>query len=458
MRMHKLINDIKYWLLIFSGEDRQIINKCNHDTKRQFYKIGLLVSFIFIGSCISAIVFMTHLFKDIKWISIPIGIIWAFMVTNIYTLLLYTISPIILPTAKKFWKNGVRHTEPIDLRHQSALTFLSGSMIFRMLFISVLAIIIAQPLNVTFLSGFAQTSLNTHKIEYRIKMIVSADSNFIKLEADEKSSLKLNRFALNSIDSFYYKAAETKILEDELFLNQSKVLLDSLKKYDNFSLASKAKHTKYLVFSNHLDSLINNEIQSDEIYLNSITTGNIENYNLKNSINRINDKIQSKVNAYINLFTLLNENDFYIKRIQILLSENPLAWFITLFVCIMFLIPIYWKFKLRKTDFYNERRELEIDIIESEYEAMKIAYSEKFKQRYVDYNERTLCILMPLIEKFKSINPIIHASHKKNLDDELKLKLIEKYEYWEDSPFRTKLKTGFVNLRDEKDFINKIYK
>ena len=47
------------------------------------------------------------------------------------------------------------------------------------------------------------------------------------------------------------------------------IKLRNIKKYNNFSLATKTKHTKYQFFSNRLEGLIQAEISSDEKFIQS---------------------------------------------------------------------------------------------------------------------------------------------------------------------------------------------
>ena len=84
----------------FSGEDFSIISKC--DLKIQFYfsLIGGFVLAILICCFISAYLFTDSIFHT-PIQDIGIALIWGFIVTNLYVLLLYTISPTILPISIK---------------------------------------------------------------------------------------------------------------------------------------------------------------------------------------------------------------------------------------------------------------------------------------------------------------------------------------------------------------------
>jgi hypothetical protein len=90
---------------------------------------------------------MSHVFDGARWMSVPIGILWALLVTNLYLLLLYTISPALLPVAEKKKYTGKYKVK----KTKNAINpFLSFSFLTRVGFITFLAIIIAQPFNVCF--------------------------------------------------------------------------------------------------------------------------------------------------------------------------------------------------------------------------------------------------------------------------------------------------------------------
>jgi hypothetical protein len=137
----------------FSGEDFSIISKC--DLKIQFYfsLIGGFVLAILICCFISAYLFTDSIFHT-PIQDIGIALIWSFIVTNLYVLLLYTISPTILPISIK--KNNLK---VIDSRVNS----INASFILRIILLIILAIIIAQPLNVRLLSSPNNTYASTIK-------------------------------------------------------------------------------------------------------------------------------------------------------------------------------------------------------------------------------------------------------------------------------------------------------
>lgn len=169
--MNQVIHRLRLFLCFFSGEDDFIIRKCNARIQRSFAFIGAFVIMIFGGCWISASLFMSHIFDGTRWISVPTGIIWALLVTNLYLLLLYTISPALLPVAVKgkIIEKGKEKKSIIEKKPTAIRPFRSFSFFFRTGLITFLAIIITQPLNVMF---FAESYEKGDRFAATIKEIL----------------------------------------------------------------------------------------------------------------------------------------------------------------------------------------------------------------------------------------------------------------------------------------------
>lgn len=141
-------------LCIFSGEDFSVIRKCDLKIQVYFSLIGSFVLAILLCCFISAYLFTDSLFHS-PIQDIGIALVWGFIVTNLYVLLLYTISPTILPTSIKEKKFKIVESETNSI---------NASFILRIGLLILLAIIIAQPLNVWLLSSPNNTYANTIKI------------------------------------------------------------------------------------------------------------------------------------------------------------------------------------------------------------------------------------------------------------------------------------------------------
>ncbi len=128
-----------------SGEDDQIIfdTDMNRTVARDFAEIGLLVLVIFIISVYSSIHFLVNLLGGRHVIATAMGMFWGLMIANIYFLLLFTITPPIL-IGKEHNVRGVPQEKTTEKMALSRV-----SLLFRLLFVILLAVVIAQPWLVT---------------------------------------------------------------------------------------------------------------------------------------------------------------------------------------------------------------------------------------------------------------------------------------------------------------------
>ncbi|HRP90735.1 MAG TPA: DUF4407 domain-containing protein [Edaphocola sp.] len=291
--MSYLLKAIRDRLCKFSGEDYTIIQKCGNKVQFYFSLIGLLVLVILLCSFASALYFTEHLFHSII-VDIGVGIVWGYIITNMYLLLLYTISPTLLPTK-------IRKKQEVKT-NQFQLSFSMGLRIF---IVILLAVIIAQPLNVLILKPNSTT----------------------------------------------------------------------------------------LAFD-----------------------------------------------------------------IKDLLSSNPLATIITLAVVAVFLLPVYLKYNIRKLgEFYEKKAEVKKKIIKDDYEDFKKEYRQILESNISNYNKSVWGNLMPFLNKLEKVNPISYQKYFAEIEKELKTEKIEKYEYWENPPYRTIHKSRTKNTLSEQDLLNHIY-
>jgi hypothetical protein len=506
--MNKAVNQIRLFLCTCSGEDDFIIRKCSKTIQLRFALIGFFVLFIFFCCFLSATFFTYSLFQGTSWVSIPMGIIWGAIVANIYLLLLYTISPKLLPVA---FKNKIGQT--IDNRNNAQkVSFISSSILFRLGLMALLAIIIAQPLNVILLSKSVETSIEKHKIIEKIKMFTIANKSSIENEIlyfkDFNEKIK---YQLNDTDSISLSKQivllNSKVTDDKLFLINSNKLLNAFKKIDESNFLNKRSKIKRNKIIASLNTLLDDEVQSDNQFISTIESVFITNSKVKKHFDTYKTNLIEVINLKNEnsdtLDILLRKSNFYIKTIQLLLNENPYSWLITLLVCLAFLLPIYFKFKvrdlsksffkadyennpemrrlrneivnttdfdwlerkiknvgfedLRTSDYYFKRMVIEHRIILDEYEKAKNKHSKILTQKVALYNENSLSRLVPLLEKLKKIDLKIYIEVKKEIDDEYKNEVIKKYEYWIDAPFRTKKRNALSIKNDEAGLLQLIY-
>jgi hypothetical protein len=306
--MSKAIHNLRLFLCTFSGEDDYIIRRCEAGIQISFALIGLFVMLVFIGCWASASLFMSHLFEDSIWMSGFVGIIWALLVTNLYLLLLYTISPALLPITRhgkkkdnSFKNDKIGESE----KPESAFT---SSFIFRLLLITLLAITTTQPFNV-------------------------------------------------------------------------------------------------FIFSNSN-----------------------------------------------------NESEKYAETLRNLFSKHPSSWLVTIVGCIIFLLPVYWKYAIRnRGGFYEKKRHIENKFVHDNYSDFKEVYASVFTDKVLSYNRQTWENIMPVLNKLEKADTEMYKLRYESLKSEIINETIAKYEYWADHPFRTIHKKAVKNLSSEEDFLKDIY-
>ena len=506
--MNKKYNKIRLFLFTCSGEDNFILKRCKEQIQKRFALLGFFVLLIFVGCFFSATFFIYSLFDGLtKILSIPMGIAWGAIVVNMYLLLLHTISPAIIPLSSK--KKKVNSNDIINNLLQNR--FLSLSMFLRMCFMVLLAIIIAQPLNVKLLSISVDSSINKHKIQERVRLYSFTNKDLIKNELlFQKDFVKKTNNILDSVSAVsilqHTQEINNKIIKDSLFIINSSKKLDQLKKIDNNSfltLNDKIEKEKIL-FS--LDSLLNDELMTDNELISRLESisinGSLKSY-FDNYKTNLISLITEKKDNYIALNYLLEKSNFYVKTIKLLLSENPISWFVTLLVCLLFLFPIYYKYKIRDlsaeifkkqeqnepeiiklreelintqnfnwlekkikstniknirtSDYYFQRMLIEHKIILEEYDLSKKHFSQILTSNIKQYNRNSLKRLMPLLDKLKQVNLEKHLELTKQILDEYIDEEIIKYEYWLDCPFRTKLRDVAGIKNNEREFIDFIY-
>ncbi|MEZ4853753.1 DUF4407 domain-containing protein [Flavobacterium sp.] len=456
---NSFIENIRLTLTTFSGEDGYILKKCATSLKVHFAVIGFFVMLIFIGCFVSATTFTYSLFNENPLISTPFGILWASIITIIYLLLLYTISPPTLPNKykvkdKTFITDEKNHTR-----------FFTPSMFLRLGFMTLMAIIIAQPINVYFLSKSIEPSLEKFKQLQKANMTIVADSLFISDEIRVKEDfervirLKLDEQELNLVNN-KLTDFNSKINLDKVFITKAFSLLDSLKKCDVKPLFTKV-NKKQDSLVNELHNLLQLEVQSDLNYQAELQNVLLSNAKIENEFNsykeQLNKIISAKINNYNNLEKLLSKSNFYIQRIKLLLHENALSWIITLVVILVFLYPIRLKFLVRNKRFYVLKREIEEQLVIDNYNEFRRHYSQVLEEKIDKVNNEVLNKLLVKLLKIKEINKFRYQTILKEIKEELQPEKIDFYENWENPPFRTIQKSEISKFSSEKDFLDLLY-
>ncbi len=500
-----MLDDIRQFLVTCSGEDNSILNECGPHIKRRFALLGFFVLLIFIGCMASAGFFTYSLFNEAKYLSIPLGLVWGMVVVNLYLLLLHTISPPIIPLSAKKKKSKLLKTTLSD-----RYSFFSFSMMSRIGFIVLLAMIIAQPISVFCLSSSITNIVESHMIEQRVQLYTLSNKRIIHQEIKEHQSF-INKIshslthkdqqAFNNQLSFL----QEKMAEDKLFLVNSTSKIERLKKLNDEAVNIK-KNTEKKQLIADLDHMLSAELESDHKFLETL-----DRTNLRGSFNRdfiefktdLSGMIKQKIANYDALVDLLDRSNFYVMKIQLLLQQKFTAWLITLTICLIFLLPIFFKYKARNlsaklfleedhtarikklrkqliqtsdfpwlksallssslskintSDYYFQRMYIEHRIILEQYEEAKVEYSRILSERVLQYNRNCLQRVLKLLVKLKNVRPAKYVEISKQLYHEYDDQIIKKYEYWLDCPFRTERRTSPFSIKNnEKALLDFLY-
>ncbi|KFF04210.1 hypothetical protein IW19_01135 [Flavobacterium reichenbachii] len=360
-------------------------------------------------------------------------------------------------------------------------------------------------------SSSVKNSIDKHKICERIKLYSLTNKQLIKeefinqKEFNDKIITRLNLAEVRIITK-HLNIINSKITTDSLFvINATKKLTQFNKIDENFSSTNEDELKKIKIL-NDLDNLLNNELISDNDFITNINSISIAG-SLKKDFDdfkiTLTKLVNDKIENYNSLNILLNKSNFYIKTIQLLFIESPFSWLLTLAVCSIFLLPIYFKYKARNlcskvfkteekneseiiklreelinttnfnwlenkiksinitnvktSDYYFQRMLIEHRIILEEYDETKKLFKKKLTHNISLFNRASLVKLTPLLEKLKQYNikkynEILISISKEFVDEE-----IIKYEYWLDSPFRTKMRSITKTLNEEKELLDFIY-
>ena len=264
----QMSNSFKRLLYQLSGEDYSVILKCSKKTQFYFSVIGMLVLLILICSFVSALFFTENLFHN-SFVDIGVGIIWGFIITNMYVLVLYTISPQLLP---------IKNTDMTNLKIVKSLP--SFSLVLRLFILILLSVIIAQPITVLILKPNSTSLLNDIRFllsnnffAYLITLIVVAIflapiylKYVIRNFGEYFDKMRDVNMKIISSDYIEFKSTYSEILEGRIWLRNKEIserIEESLMKLqianprisDDFKkgIASEFKNEKYEKYEYWLD-------------------------------------------------------------------------------------------------------------------------------------------------------------------------------------------------------------
>jgi hypothetical protein len=212
--------DIKRLLCTLSGDDFSIIKSCRKDLQSRFMAIGLFVLAIFSLCFVGSYVTFTRLFQNYV-IGIPIAVFFSWMITNIYLLLLYTLSKNSFPSVS----------------NKGARTF---SLSIRILFICFIAIVVSKPVETLIYSNQLRKEIEQFR-QKQITLYTTSTTEYFDSETanmrsiiDRQQNLGMDNSAtqIQVYEELINKKEEQKqklIRSMTLLVNRSNYYIESIK-------------------------------------------------------------------------------------------------------------------------------------------------------------------------------------------------------------------------------------
>jgi ABC-type multidrug transport system fused ATPase/permease subunit len=199
-------------LCTFSGDDYSIISQSDSKIQNRFKAIGGFVSAIFALCFISCYFTFTKLFQN-YFIGIPIGIFFSYMITNIYLLLLYTLS---------------KNSFPCKTDKVSQLFSIS----IRVIFICFIAIVVSKPIETLFFSIPLESEIESYKQEqldkYKKTTVEYYDAETknlrIIIEKEKKHYTNIESSQIHNYEKFLQ---EKELQKDDLIASMTNLISKS---------------------------------------------------------------------------------------------------------------------------------------------------------------------------------------------------------------------------------------
>ncbi|SEJ78853.1 hypothetical protein SAMN05216327_1209 [Dyadobacter sp. SG02] len=156
--------------------------------------------------------------------------------------------------------------------------------------------------------------------------------------------------------------------------------------------------------------------------------------------------------------SLLDSSNFFVQRIRVLADSNLAYWGLMIAIWALFFYPIYQKYDIRNQKrFYLQKKEVEDRIVTDAYVQFKLHYEGLMVDRLSTYNSLLKHALVPVIGSIDSVAP----GHAVKMYDELFAETepipFEKFEAWQDPPFRTVKKKDDRPVQPESALLNLLY-
>jgi ABC-type multidrug transport system fused ATPase/permease subunit len=199
-------------LYTFSGDDYSIISQSDRTIQNRFKAIGGFVTAIFALCFISCYFTFTKLFQN-YFIGIPIGVFFSYMITNIYLLLLYTLS---------------KNSFPCNTDKRAQLFSIS----IRVIFICFIAIIVSKPIETILFSMPLESEIESYKQEQIDKYKKStaeyydSETKNLRLIIEKQKNLYANAETIQ-IGNYEKLLQKKELQKDELIASMIQLVSNS---------------------------------------------------------------------------------------------------------------------------------------------------------------------------------------------------------------------------------------
>lgn len=219
-----------------SGEDYQIIKQCDKKVQNSFTVIGVIVSLVFLLCFSSAFIFFDNIFNN--FFAALVGLLWGFMLVNIYVLLLYTITPAILKSKAA--------NKKIAFQNNNINNVFSLSFYYRIGYVLFIAYLVAIPIRISCIEWMYDDKTLSYIEKVKFMNTISPMSNLIVLIVISLFAFPIYlKYKVRSKSAYYdtKKSVEMLIVKDEyaqfkstykyIFSKKYNILVEFYEKYQD---------------------------------------------------------------------------------------------------------------------------------------------------------------------------------------------------------------------------------
>ena len=195
-----------FWTL--SGDDKFIIEQCDSKVQNRFTLIGVFVFLIFLICFISSFIAFDKFFNS-KYLGIPLAMFFAWMITNIYLLVLYTLSKNSFPVIS-------------DYKYSKAI-----SLLVRIGFIAFMSVMISKPIETIIFSNKLELNIQ----EFKRKQIIEYEKLTNEYYDEEVATIELILKNSKSNNADYEKIIKRSKIERDESISSMKKIVDNSNYY-----------------------------------------------------------------------------------------------------------------------------------------------------------------------------------------------------------------------------------